>query len=121
MKKILFFALLLFFNLQGQQNASTTQKTIEIGDILIIGKPSAQLYQHIRFPKTNFIIKKGGIPNYKALVGDRVIVTKVDKKQQGYSSISFKLENGDKFFNSITVVKANFEKALEEKEILLVK
>ena len=116
MKKLLFIALLSFLNINGQENPS-----VNVGDILIMGKPSAQSYQHIHFPKTNFIIKKGGNPNYKALVGDRVIITAVDKKQDGNTHVTFKPENGSKFFNSVAVVNASFEKAIEQKEILLQK
>lgn len=119
MKKILFFTLLSIFSLKAQNDTTPTQKSIEVGDELVIGKPSAQVYQHVHFPKTNFIIKKGGIPNYKALEGSTVKVTKVDKDQNGNTKITLKKVNGKKFFNSITIVSANFEKALEGKEILL--
>ncbi|GAA4278102.1 hypothetical protein [Aquimarina mytili] len=116
MKKLIFITLLSFFSAQGQENI----KDIVVGDILTVGAPSAMHYKHIYFPKTNFIIKKGGIPNYKALIGNRVIVTGVDKKD-GYTKISFKKDDGRKFFNSITIVNANLEEALKEKEILLAK
>lgn len=76
---------------------------------------------HIYFPKENFIIKKGGIPNYKNLSGTKVVVTKVTKNANGSREITLKRENDHKFFNSISVVKANYEKAIEEKEILFVK
>ncbi len=118
MKKILFFTLLAFLTLEVQSNTNPTQNTIEVGDVLTIGNPSAQKYQHIKFPKTNFIIKKGGIPNYKALAGSNVTVTYVEKKEDGTTVITLKKEDGKKFFNTITVVKADFEKALEEKEII---
>ncbi len=116
MKKLIFIALLSFFGAQGQENT----KEIVVGDILTVGAPSAQYYKYVYFPKTNFIIKKGGIPNYNALIGNRVVVTEV-AKQDGYTKVSFKKDDGKKFFNSITTVNANLEKALKEKEILLVK
>ena len=120
MKKVLFFILLSIFSLQAQKDTTPSQNSIDVGDELIIGKPSTQVYQHIHFPKTNFIIKKGGIPNYKALAGSNVKVTKVDKDQDGNTKITLKRTNGKKFFNSVTIVSANFEKALEKKEILLI-
>ncbi len=119
MKKILFFTLLSFLTLEVQSNTNPTQNTVEVGDVLIIGKPSAQKYQHIKFPKTNFIIKKGGIPNYKALIGSNVTVTNIEKKENGSTMITLKKVDGKKFFNTLTVVKANFDKALERKEIIL--
>ncbi|TSE05064.1 hypothetical protein [Aquimarina algiphila] len=121
MKKILIFALLSFFIAKGHGNTSNAQDPIEVGDILVIGKPSAQQYQHIHFPKTNFIIKKGGIPNYKSLIGERVIVTEVAQDKEGNRKITLKREDGRKFFNSISRVKINLEKALENKEVVLVR
>ncbi len=121
MKKILFFILLSIFSIQAQDGANSSQNAIEVGDKLILGKPSSQMYKHIHFPKTNFIIKKGGVANYKALAGSTVTVTKIDKDQDGNTKITVKRTNGKKFFNTVTMVKANFEKALEEKEILLSK
>ncbi|GAA4271249.1 hypothetical protein U6A24_05065 [Aquimarina gracilis] len=119
MKKALFFILLSIISLQAQEMTPPNQSSIEVGDKLIIGKPSAKEYQHIHFPKTNFIMKKGGIANYKALAGSDVTVTKIDKDQDGNTKITLKRTNGKKFFNAVAIVNANFEKALEEKEILL--
>ncbi len=116
MRKLIFITLLSFFSAQGQENTTP----VEVGDVLTLGTPSAKYYRHIYFPKTNFIIKKGGIPNYKALIGNRIVVTEVDKKNE-FTKISFKQESGGKFFNSLAIVKANFEKAIQEKEILLQK
>ena len=119
MKKLLIFALLSFFIIQGQEATDPVQPDIKVGDVLIIGKPSSSNYKHVHFPKANFIIKKGGIANYKTLFGERVVVTAIDKKEDGDTSISIKKADGNKFFNSVTVVKATFEKAIEKKEILL--
>ncbi|MEW7292387.1 hypothetical protein [Aquimarina sp. 2304DJ70-9] len=116
MKKLVFITLLSFFSAQGQEKTIN----VEVGDVLTLGTPSAKYYQHIFFPKANFIIKKGGIPNYKALIGNRVIVTEVNKKNE-HTKISFKQESGGKFFNSLAIVRANFEKAVQENEILLQK
>lgn len=121
MKKTLFFILLSFFIMKGQENISNTQDPIAIGDVLIIGKPSDQHYCYIHFPKTNFIIKKGGIPNYKSLIGDRVIVTEVTQTKAGNRKITLKREDGYKFFNSISQVNIDLEKALEYNEVILVK
>jgi len=114
MKNITIITLLLFFTTQGQEQI----KDIKIGDILTLGAPSAKSYRYINFPKTNFIIKKGGIANYKAIAGNRIIVTEVNGLD-GYTKIIFKREDGIKFFNSKTLVSANLEKAVEKKEILL--
>ncbi len=119
MKNILIFVLFSFSILYGQENQTSTQATIQVGDKLIIGKPSGQHYQHVLFPKTNFIIKKGGIANFKKIVGNSVTVTQVSKNKEGQTKISIKKTDGKKFFNSIVSVKANLEAALNAKEIIL--
>ncbi|MBP2830883.1 hypothetical protein J8281_01685 [Aquimarina sp. U1-2] len=121
MKKILFFAVLSFLTFEIQSTTVPLQNTIEVGDVITLGQPSTQGYQFIKFPKANFIIKKGGIPNYKALAGSNVTVTKIEKNEDGSTVVILQKENGTKFFNAITLVKADYDKALEHKEIILSK
>ncbi len=116
MKKLIFFALFSFLCAYGQGQITD----IKAGDILTLGNPSSKSYKHINFPKANFIIKKGGIANYKAIAGNRIIITEVNR-QDGYTKIIFKREDGVKFFNTKTLASAHLEKAIEKKEILLPK
>lgn len=117
MRKIIFIAFLAISTIYGQENPGTEQVSAKVGDELILGTPSAQKYQHIRFPKINFIIKKGGIANYKALKGKKVVITSIENTEKGKKVITIKRKDGLKFFNSITTVRVDLEKAITAGEI----
>jgi len=93
--------------------------TVNVGDVLTLGKSTSRGYQHIYFPKNNFIIKKGGIVNFKKLKEDKVKIINKEKIQDNKTIITLKRTDGKKFFNCIPVVKAHLEKAVNNKEILL--
>lgn len=95
------------------------QENVKVGDVLEIGSPEARTYKHIDFPRANFIIKRGGIANYKNLKGQKVVVTAVEEKKDGSKEIKLRKENGSRFFHSHTVVAANYRKALESGELVL--
>lgn len=97
------------FGVFGQENSTE----IEVGDIFTIQTDSNLPFNHIHFPNANFIIKHGGIANYKSLDDVKVKVVKV------YDNDIVKLTstNGKKFFNIYKNVKADIEKALEEGEL----
>ena len=92
-------------------------EVIEVGDLLKIEAAQNYEYSHVQFPRPNFIIKKGGIANYKKLNGTIVKVTKVTKDEKGESIIKLKRRDGKKFFGSFPVVMANYDKALASKEL----
>jgi len=54
-----------------------------LGDVFLIGSVSNDTYKHINFPRANFIIKKGGIANYKNIRGAKVVITSIDEKTNG--------------------------------------
>lgn len=116
MKRVLFFTLILLLSVVGHSKSGDLQDDIKVGDELTLGNPSTQQYQYIKFPKSNFIIKKGGIPNYKGLKGKTVVITKVSKDEKGNTIITFKRKDGKKFFKAIPQVSAYLEKGLESKE-----
>ena len=95
------------------------QENINVGDVLEIGSPEARTYKYIDFPRANFIIKRGGIANYKDLKGQKVVVTAIEEKKDGAKEIKIKKENGSLFFGSHTVVAANYRKALETGELVV--
>ncbi|MBQ4820638.1 hypothetical protein J8M14_11215 [Aquimarina sp. MMG016] len=101
------------------QNDIDNQQDVSIGDILTIGKPSAQQYHYIHFPKTNFIIKRGGVANYKNLKGKSVVVTKIETSKDGKTIVTIKRKDGARFFGTLTTVKADLKSALDNKEIIL--
>ncbi len=115
MKKILIIAFLVFLTTNAQES-NVKQTNATVGDELVIGAPSSQEFEHIHFPKTNFIIKKGGIANYKALTGKTVIITNVDTSN-GKNMVTVKRKDGLKFFNRIATVKINLDKAISSGEI----
>ena len=72
----------------------------------------------IKLRKISSIIKRGGIANYKALKGEKVVVTSIKENEDGSKMIKIKRKNGHRFFGSHPVVAVNYEKALESGEIL---
>lgn len=118
MKKLLIITILLFVSAQAHPENMLFQDEVKVGDVLVLGKPSTQKYQHVHFPKTNFIIKKGGIANYKKLNGQKVIITNVEKDSSGKTIITIKRKDGKKFFGVVATTKVHFEQGLESKEII---
>ncbi|WP_298320259.1 hypothetical protein [uncultured Aquimarina sp.] len=114
---LVFITFLSIVTMNAQDSKLLSPDTIVIGDVLTLGAPSGQAYQHIFFPRLNFIIKKGGTTNFKKLQGTKVVVT--DKQAtEGKTHITIKRKDGKKFLNSIAVVKVNLEAAAGAKEIL---
>ncbi|WP_405205322.1 hypothetical protein [Aquimarina sp. LLG6339-5] len=116
MKKLLFIAFISVLTIQAQEQNFTSPDNVNIGDIMTLGKPSGKTYKHILFPKTNFIMKKGGTTNYRRLKGLRVIITNKETTE-GKTIISIKRNDNKQFLNTIRIVKVNLEAALEAKEI----
>jgi len=118
MKKILIiFAFVLFAlqtNAQGIQDPN-----VQVGDALIIQKPSTPNFKHIYFPKDNFIIKRGGIVNYDNIYANEVHVVKIVDKKDGTQEVVLKRTDGKKFFKTYSTVRADLGKALESGELVL--
>ena len=117
MKKavLLTLGLLLFINM----NAQDTSDQISIGDIMVINEPSGADFNHIHFPRKNFIIKRGGIADMKSVYGNYVMVTDIKVKKDGSTEVTLQRKNGRKFFRSFPTVKANLEKALADGELAI--
>ncbi|WP_318310943.1 hypothetical protein [Flagellimonas crocea] len=110
--------LAILFAMATNINAqSVSPQEVKVGDILEIGRPDAPQFQHIDFPRANFIIKKGGIANYKRVVGNKVVVTDIKEKKDGTLVVKIKKTDGKRFFNSHPVVKADLKNALESGEL----
>lgn len=112
MKKYLLFLGLFIaaINLQAQD--------VAVGDTFEIGSPDSPQYAHLEFPRANFIIKRGGIANYKSVQGQKVVVTSVKEKKDGTKVVKIKRADGNRFFGSHWQIAANVEKALESGELL---
>ncbi len=115
---ILSFVLAFFVSgLMFAQNSTSAYKK---GDVFQIGSMHYGNYRHINFPRANFIIKKGGIPNYNNIKGQKVVITSIDKESNGKQVAKIKLVDSRKFFKSHTYVTVNIDEAIEHKELLVV-
>lgn len=119
MKKLFFIVLLVLatISINAQNAKQIIQEEVEVGDILQVGQPEAARFQHIEFPRPNFIIKKGGIANYKRLEGDKVVVTSIRETKDGTLEVQIKLANGGRFFRTHSVVTADLKNALASGEL----
>lgn len=111
MKKSLTFLTLFLvsFGIFGQAESSE----IKVGDMFTIEKNTNVPFEHLHFPRANFIIKRGGVANYKGLDDVKVKVVKLlEDDMVKLTSVS-----GKKFFNTYKYVKADLTKALEDGEL----
>ncbi len=114
MKNIILVA--LFF---GCFNLAFAQTQPKVGDELTIKAPSSQMYNHIDFPRLNILVKRGSLPNYKSVYGNAVAVEEVITNKDGSIDVILKKKDGSKFFGFLRIVKANYAKAIEAKEIVV--
>ena len=111
-------ALLFSFSIMNAQDSVNKKTTdVEIGDVFEIGKLQSITYKHINFPRANFIIKRGGIANYKRAEGERVVVVSIKEKKDGTTKVNLKRTDGGRFFGSHAVVSADLKEALESGEL----
>ena len=89
----------------------------KVGDVFVINKPSGMNFDHIKFPKSNVIRKRGGLANYQNIYGKHVIVKNVKTKNDGTVFVQVELQNGNKFFGYLNTVKVDFAKAIESGEM----
>ncbi|QLE01041.1 hypothetical protein HX109_05480 [Galbibacter sp. BG1] len=113
MKKRLFIAVFSFFAFAVQAQ----DKEVKVGDVLKINSISEQTYNHIDFPRKNIIIKRGGVPNFKSVYNNEVVVTDVATNNDGEQVATLKRTDGRKFFTSFPSVKANVTKAIAAEEL----
>ncbi|MEH6679084.1 MAG: hypothetical protein V7724_00980 [Sediminicola sp.] len=117
MKKLLMIALFSFTVMYAQGETGIQTNDIKVGEVLQIGKPTSWKYNHINFTKANFLIKQGGIANYKVAEGHKVVVTAIKQKKSGAVAVTLERQDGGKFFGNRTSVTANLEKALASSEL----
>ncbi len=91
---------------------------IQEGTVLTIAKPSSAEFQHIHFPRKNFIIKRGGIANLKSVYGKKVEVVSYSYNDEGETIVTLKPTNGIKFFRNFRTVDAHLEDALSAGELI---
>lgn len=112
------FLFILFLATASMLSAQTTSQVLTKGETVVLGKPSGADYQNIDFPKKNIIIKRGAIPNFNALVGEKLIVENIETDKNGNSKAILKRKDGRKFFRFYQTVEADLSMALENREIV---
>lgn len=103
--------------LNAQVSNAQTSTDVQIGDVFEIGKPEANKYKHIEFPRANFIIKRGGIANYRSVLGEKVVVSSIKEKKNGTTEVRIKRANGNRFFGSHPSVTVDIDEALNSGEL----
>jgi hypothetical protein len=114
------YAIVLLFSVSvvnAQNSAEQVATYVQVGDVFEIGTPETNTYKHIDFPRANFIIKRGGIANYKRAEGKVVVVTSVKEKKDGNTQIKIKRKDGGRFFGSHTVVSVDIKQAVASGEL----
>jgi len=109
----------LFIFLSSILYAQTSNSNLKVGDVFVIGEVENNNYEHINFPKANFIIKKGGLANYKNIKGKKVQIKSIKGNRNGNLVAIIELVSKKKFFNSHKYVKVNINKAINQKELLV--
>ena len=117
MKTTIFTFLMCCF-LSFSNYSQTSSDQVKVGDTFTIGEVKMNNYKHIKFPKKNFIIKRGGIATYKNVVNQEVEITNLKEKKDGKIEATIKLKNGKYFFKSHKYIKVNLDEALKEKELI---
>lgn len=117
MKKLTFLLFLAFgFSFANTTNP-ITQDNVQVGDELVINVQKADKFNHVDFPRLNFIAKRGGIANYSSVNGQVVVVKNVSTDNKGNTQVTLERKNGKKFFGYLNSVDADLTKALNSGEI----
>ncbi|MCO6161595.1 hypothetical protein [Flavobacterium sp. NRK F7] len=117
MKALYHFIVLVFALFSANTYSQETNHQEETQKVYVLKPVPNHAYQHVYFPKTNFIKKRGGFENYEALVGKKVVVVnKIKEKKEGWI-VLLKLEDGGKFFGVYPTIEAHLEKAIEKGEL----
>lgn len=98
--------------------SQTNQSNALEGDVYKIGKVVNDNYRHIQFPKGNIIRKRGGIPDYKSIMGEKVVITNLKEQKDGTVLATIKLVSGKRFFRSHKYIRVFLDRALEENELI---
>ncbi|QMU65233.1 MAG: hypothetical protein GKR88_13645 [Flavobacteriaceae bacterium] len=101
----------------AQKIVVSDSQGVKVGDVFEINKPKhSQTFKYIYFPRPNFIIKRGGIIDYKRIYGNKVVVTSI-KKKDNVLKVRIKKYDGGKFFNSYDTVLVDIKGALKAGEL----
>lgn len=120
MRSFSFFAIVLFYTFSVFGQSASVSSNVAVGDILVIGVSEDNSYDHINFPKENFIIKRGGIASFKTLSGTSVQVLSLSKNKFGTTVVKIRRKDSGRFFGSHLTVTAQLEPAISSGELVVV-
>ena len=120
MRQLFFIVMLVFgsLHLSANDTEQADAQEVQVGDTFRIGSPDTPSFKHIDFPRLNFIIKRGGLPTYKMVEGQKVVVTSIEEGKDGTLQVNIERADGGKFFRSHKVVSAHLREALDSGELL---
>ena len=119
MKKLIpFYGLLIFGFLVLNGNAQSLSSPSDSVEVYKISTTSNGNYEHIHFPRKNIIIKKGGVPNYKKVAGQKVKVKSIKEKKDGTRVGTLELVSGKRFFGSHKYIDVNLDEAIKNQELI---
>jgi len=97
------------------------QNTPKVGDQLVVKSPKAESYKYVDFPKLNILVKRGQLASYNAVIDQVVVVDQVIELNYNTTTVVLKMKDESKFFNLYKTVKANYNKAIESGELVVLK
>ena len=114
---LVFFVVFVVF-LSGMAYAQSSSTDVKVGDVFTIAEVQNNNYEHINYPRTNFIIKKGGIADYDSLKGKKIEIYSIKEDKDGSLVATIMLASKKMFFNSHKYVTVSLNEAIEDKELL---
>lgn len=98
---------------------SFAQSQPKVGDVLKVKTPSGQFYNHIDFPPLNILVKRGKLASYKPVIDTVVLVENVITKNDK-TYVVLKMKDGSKFFGFQATAEANYQRAIDAGELVVV-
>jgi len=116
--KLFSIAFLMICGLMSYQvNATNIDNNPEVGDRLLIQSPENTMYTAVNMPKLNFVVKKGGVANYKSVQNTLVEVVKISQNKKGENIVTLQRVDGAKILGLKKSVSANYNQALQIGEL----
>jgi hypothetical protein len=116
--KLFSIAFLMICGLMSYQvNATNIDNNPEVGDRLLIQSPENTMYTAVNMPKLNFVVKKGGVANYKSVQNTLVEVVKISQNKKGENIVTLQRVDGAKILGLKKSVSANYDQALQLGEL----
>lgn len=114
MKKAIVFTILGFFGAASMAHAQAN--AVASGQEFELMLPDNGTFEHVDFPRKNFIIKRVGIADMKSVDGNTVVVDRIERKE-GQVFAVLRRKDGRKFFRHLREVRAQWPEALNKGEL----